>query len=130
FGKMKFYLFTSILFLIASPIFGQASLENNQNTAASRDHFSFPIVQNEVDEFEGSINLLVSRLENWVYDKVNENGLGFDIALGSVDDLYILYYYGAHSCLKQGESKISLLLENGEVVELGYYGDIDCKSTV
>lgn len=127
---MKFYLFTTILFLITTPIFGQVSSETNQASANSRDNFNFPIVQNEVDEFEGSTKLLVSRMENWVYDKVNENGLGFDIALGSIDDLYLLYYYGAHSCLKQGESKISLLLENGEVVELGYYGDIDCKSTV
>ncbi len=124
---MKFYLFTSILFLVTAPLFGQI---NNQDTTVSRTHFNFPIVQSEVDEFEGTSKLLVSRLEKWVLDKVNENGLGFDIAVGSIDDLFILYYYGVKSCLKQGESKISLLLENEEVVELGYYGDIDCNSTV
>lgn len=52
----------------------------------------------------------------------------FDLSVGLIDSIFIFYYYGPANCLIQGESKISLLLENQEVIELGYYGDVDCNS--
>lgn len=128
--KFPIYILTLITVFFISPTFGQENLVNTVDSTTSRSSFIFPIVQNEIDSFDGSTRITASRLENWVLDKLNESASGIDIAVGKINDLYILYYYGVHNCLVQGESKISLLLENKEVVELSYYGDIDCKSTV
>lgn len=122
---MKLFLITPIIFLVSTAIFGQTSVENDQDVITSREHFEFPIIQNEVDEFEGTSKLLVSRLESWV---LRNGSTKADLSVGMIDDVFVLNYYGTENCLVQGESKISLLLENKEVVDLGYYGDIDCSS--
>lgn len=122
---MKLLLITTIIFLVNTALFGQTSVENDQDTLASREHFEFPVIQNEIDEFEGTSKLLVSRLERWVLKKGSTRA---DLSVSMIDDVFILNYYGTENCLVQGESKISLLLENKEVVDLGYYGDVDCSS--
>ena len=81
-------------------------------------------MKNEVDEFTGKVNKVL----NW--KEVAKNDIGkMHISLRYLDGAYMaLGYSGDVGCVTS-EGKIMIKLEDGEMVTLKNFGDIDCGDT-
>lgn len=118
-------LLVVFIFIMFVPKTLTAQIQSTVIDSTEYTYFAFPIVYDEVDEFEGTNIIHTTRVDSWV--KHPESGILASIWLTQLDDLLILNtLVGFNACVNE-ETNLKIRLKSNEIVELQSLNEIECK---